>query len=593
MTRKIRLNKTIRLVLGVALFSLPILASHDIAIQILPDQKITMRDGVQLAARIWMPAEMKDPLPAIFALTPYVADEGQKRGMYFAGNGYVYLQVDCRGRGNSEGVFYPDEREGEDGADIVTWIARQPWCDGRVGMRGGSYRGFSQWRTIKEFPPGLKTIVPTASSYPGIDYPGLSNIFGSYMVQWNSLVAGHTNNKNIFADEMYWYDKFYKMYSEHIPFSKLAEITGTNQELFRRWLSRPHYDDFLREINPKPEDYRKIDIPVLTITGYFDGDQPGAMAYYREHMQYGTPEGKKKHYLITGPWSHAGTRNPTKELGGLVFGDDSVLDMDKLHLEWYDWVFKGGKKPAFLRKRVCYYVMNADEWKYADRIEDIADEKKVWFLSSENGRAHDVFHSGDLTPSPPPNDQEPDVFTYDPLKIISKKDYLNQKRNESFLNQRWAFAEEKLIYHSPPLEEDWELAGYLTLKTYIELNVPDTDLGVTVFEIRPDGQSVFLGDAVIRARYRNSLSTPELVTPGEIEPYVFNNFYFFARKLSKGSRLRLVVHNLNSPDLQKNYNSGGNISDETAADAKIATIKLYHDRKHPSTLELPVKKKKL
>jgi len=590
MNPKIRLSKGVLFVLGFILFSLSIHAGNDIEIQIQIDQKIKMRDGIHLTAKVWKPAEMEEPLPAIFALTPYVADEGQKRGMFFARNGYVYLQVDCRGRGNSEGVFYPDEREGPDGADIAAWIAKQPWCDGRVAMLGGSYRGFTQWQTIMEYPSALKTIVPTAAGYPGIDYPGLCNIFGSYMVQWNALVAGRTINKNIFGEEKYWYGKFYKMYSEHLPFSKLAEITGTDQELFTRWLSRPYYNDFLKSNNPKPEDYEQIEIPILTITGYFDGDQPGAMAYYREHMKFGTDEGKKKHYLITGPWSHAGTRNPKKELGGLVFGDNSVLDMDQLHLEWYDWIFKDGSKPPFLKKRVCYYMMNTNEWKYADQLDNISNEIQTWYLSSKSGRAHDVFQSGTLGATPPSCSQEPDVFIYDPLKIISKKEYLEQKKNESFLNQRLAFTEDKLIYHSPPLEQDLEVAGYPTFTAFIELNVPDTDLGVMMFEIKMDGRSIFLGNAVIRARYRNSLSTPELVIPGKIYPYVFNNFYFFARQLSKGSRLRLVLHTLNSPDLQKNYNSGGDISEETAEDARAATIKVYHDKKHPSSLELPVRK---
>ncbi|MBN1224923.1 MAG: CocE/NonD family hydrolase [Candidatus Aminicenantes bacterium] len=571
--------------------SLPAVRDHDaVDIRIVLDQKIPMRDGVRLTAKIWMPADMKEPLPSIFALTPYVADEGQKRGMFFSRNGYVYLQVDCRGRGNSEGVFYPDEHESQTAADIVAWIAEQSWCDGRVAMRGGSYRGFTQWQALKEFPPALKTIVPTAASYPGIDYPGLCNIFVSYMVQWNALIAGRTYNKNIFADEEYWYDKFYKLYNQHLPYSKLAEITGTDQNLFARSLSHPDYDDFMRSINPKPEDYKRMDVPILTITGYFDGDQPGAMRYYAEHMRYGTDKGKAKHYLITGPWSHAGTRNPTKELGGLVFADNAVLDMDQLHLQWYDWVFKGGKKPEFIKNRVCYYMMGTNEWKHVDRLEDISNDRAGWYLFSIDGNAHDVFQSGTLVAGPPSDNQKPDVFTYDPLKIMTREEYLEQKKNESFLSQHTAFGDEKLIYHSPPLKQDLQVAGYAVFKAYIELNVADTDMGVSLYEIKPDGRSIILGNAYMRARYRESLSQPELVEPGEINLYEFNNFFFFARTLSRGSRLRLILHSLNSPDFQKNYNSGGIVSEESAKDARKAIIKLYHNARYPSVLELPVKK---
>jgi len=331
-------------------------------------------------------------------------------------------------------------------------------------------------------------------------------------------------------------------------------------------------------------------MPILTITGYFDGDQPGAMRYYAEHMRYGTEKAKDKHYLIAGPWSHAGTRNPAKELGGLIFGDDSVLDMEHLHLSWYDWVFKNGSKPEFLKNRICYYMMQTNEWKYAARLEEISNQKAVWYLSSNNGSAQDVFHSGSLALNPPEKAQEPDVFTYDPLKIMTREEYLEQKKNESFLSQRPAFSGEKLIYHSAPLQQDLEAAGYALFKAYIELNVPDTDMGVSLYEIKDDGRSVSLGNAYVRARYRNSLSIPEPVKPGEVNLYEFNNFFFFARMLEEGSRIRLILHSLNTPDLQKNYNSGGIVAEESGKDARKAVIKLYHDAGHPTALYLPVKK---
>jgi predicted acyl esterase len=94
---------------------------------------------------------------------------------------------------------------------------------------------------------------------------------------------------------------------------------------------------------------------------------------------------------------------------------------------------------------------------------------------------------------------------------------------------------------------------------------------------------------MMRARYRKSLSKEELLKPGEVNLYEFKRFYFFARKLERGSRLRLIIGSLNTPDVGKNYNSGGVVADETAKDARKATIKLYHDKNHPSVLELPIK----
>ncbi len=557
-------------------------------IDILPDQKIPMRDGIHLAARIWKPAEMDAPLPAIFVLTPYVSDEAQQRATFFAQNGYVYVSVDCRGRGNSEGEFYPFEQDGPDGAQVVEWISKQTWCDGQVAMLGGSYRGMVQWQILRELPAALKTIVPTAAAHPGIDAPWPNNIFASYFTRWLGFVTGKTSNTMLFGDTRYWAQKFYEMYKNHEPFSKLAEITGIPSLIFKRWMAHPTYDEFWKKMSPEDEEYKDYNIPILTITGHFDGDQPGAMAYYFKHMNFGSQGAKQKHYLVVGPWDHPGTRNPQKELGGLIFEDNSLVNIYKLHLDWFDWTLKGHEKPEFLKNRVCYYVMGANEWKFADEIEDISNKTRVWYLSSQDGKANDVFHSGSLENYPPPDNQKPDTFVYDPLKLMDEEKYFRQDPNY-YLDPSAAFEEDILVYQSEPLEEDLEVAGYIKLKLYMELNVPDTDFWVDLFEINPDGKCVFLGGDLLRARFRKSFSKAELVRPGEIELYEFRRFYFFARRLTKGSRLRLVVGCINSPDFGKNYNSGGVVSEETAKDARRAVIKLYHGKDYQSVLELPIK----
>jgi putative CocE/NonD family hydrolase len=184
----------------------------------------------------------------------------------------------------------------------------------------------------------------------------------------------------------------------------------------------------------------------------------------------------------------------------------------------------------------------------------------------------------------------PDTFEYDPLKIMSREAFMSSVNDPApYLSQRLAFEEDKLIYHSPPLTDELQIAGYIKVKLHIELNVPDTDIQVTLFEVRPDGKSIYLAQGLIRARYRHSLSNPELVVPGEIDLYEFNILDYFVRKLEKGSRLRLVVSPVNTPLAQKNYNAGGVVSNESAKDARTAVIKLHHDEAHPSVVELPVK----
>lgn len=145
-----------------------------------------------------------------------------------------------------------------------------------------------------------------------------------------------------------------------------------------------------------------------------------------------------------------------------------------------------------------------------------------------------------------------------------------------------------LVYHSEPFTKPVILAGYPKFTAWIAMDVPDTDFLVTLYEILPDGSSIFLTQDQLRARYRESLREEKLVKAGEINRYVFDGFYFFARQIGKGSRLRLILSCPNSIYAQKNYNSGGVVADESSKDARTAHVTLYHDSEHPSALELPV-----
>jgi putative CocE/NonD family hydrolase len=145
-----------------------------------------------------------------------------------------------------------------------------------------------------------------------------------------------------------------------------------------------------------------------------------------------------------------------------------------------------------------------------------------------------------------------------------------------------------LVYHSAPFGADTEIAGYVKLTAWIALDVPDTDFHVILYEILPDGRSVKLTEDMQRARFRESLRAETLVTPGEINEYTFDGFFWFARQVAAGSRLRLVIRAPNTIYLQKNYNSGGVVAEETAADARTAHVTLYHNAAHPSVLTLPV-----
>ena len=548
--------------------------------------KIPMRDGVHLNATLYKPKH-GDPTPVIFTLTPYISDSYHARAFYFAQHGYAFVLVDCRGRGNSEGEFEPFVNEGRDGYDLVEWLATQPWCDGSVAMWGGSYAGFDQWMTLKESPPHLGTIVPAASAHAGVDFPFYQNIFHSYEIQWLTLTSGLTGNANLFGEQSFWIAKFREMYLSHRPFKELDQIVGNVTTHFQNWLQHPVPDAYWDRMVLSSEDYDRIHIPILTITGHYDGDQPGAMQYYRQHMRSASPA-RDQHYLIIGPWDHAGTRTPNQEFGGLKFGEACMLDLDKLHTEWYAWTLQGGPKPEFLKQRVAYYLAGAEAWKYADRVDSISDVTKRLYLNSRQGCANDVFHSGTLEEMPP-GEAQPDTYIYDPLDVRPAE--LERQEVKNFItDQRYALNlfGNGLVYHSPPFDADTEITGYLKLIVWIALDVPDTDFQAILYEILADGTSIQLTSDLLRARHGKSLREENLVTPGEINRYEFSGFPFFSRRIARGSRLRLLVHSPNSIYIQKNYNGGGVVADESGKDARTAHVTLYHDTDHLSYLELPL-----
>jgi putative CocE/NonD family hydrolase len=555
-------------------------------------EKIPLRDGVKLNATVYRPLGQHEPLPCIFTLTPYISQMYHERGMYFAAHGYVFLTIDVRGRGNSEGEFTPLLQEAKDGFDIVEWLAKQPYCNGKITMWGGSYAGYDQWAAAKEFPAHLATLVPVASPRPGVDFPFEQGIYYSYDMQWLTLTSGHTSQEDIFGDSAFWSAKFGQMYKQQRPFKELDVIVGNPSPLFQTWLAHPQPDAYWDSYSPTPQEFAKIDLPIMTITGQYDDDQPGALSFYKDHFRYGSAAAKSKHYLLIGPWDHAGTRTPKDEYAGVKFGSASLVDMNQFHKDWYDWTLKGGVKPTFLKNKVTYYMLGegADDWRYADSLEAITTSLRPVYLTSLGDGSQSVFASGQLIDATPNASTKPDHFVYDPNDTTFVAWDGSENTDNDLTDQTGLIGAtgKILVYHTAAFTQATEFAGFPKLSLWLSLDQPDTDLAAYLYEIRSDGSSIELDSEVLRARYRKDLREAVLVKPGVIERYDFDHFHFIARRIAKGSRLRLVVGPTNTKYLEKNYNSGGVVTDESGKDARTVTVTLYHDAAHPSALYLPV-----
>jgi len=593
MKRLINLGKGLAILGVLCLFPLQNTVAQELSaedIQVQYFQKVPMRDGVNLSANIFMPENLQKPLPAIMVLTPYNNDHNTRRGIYFAKNSYVFVTVDTRGRGDSEGVFIPFENEGIDGYDAVEWIAKQSWCNGKVATMGGSYKGMDQWLIAKNHPPHLVTMAPTATVCPGIDATRDRNIYRTYNLNIMSYVAGHVKNQTNFFSE-YNLAKVKRNYRDHLPYADLLSALDSPdkkmQTVFKRWITHSTFDSFWQDMLPTKADYEKLNIPILSITGYFDSDQPGHMHYYTNFQKYASKDSKSKMYFVIGPWDHSGTRRPKSKLGGLDFTNKAVVDILNLHKEWFDYTMKDGEKPEFLKDNVTYFEMGDNKWNYCSDLKSMSNKTQTYYLSSPTVNPDNIFQSGTLSENPV-NEKATDQVIYDPSVPAFKGSEIGRNY---LISQAYINEEGWLYYHTPILKEKLEISGFVTLNVFAEIDTPDTDFDFKLYEVKADGTNIYLGNGIMRARFKNSLEKEELVKPGEVNEYQIKSLNLFNRTIAKGSRLRLMFGYLDSDQYQKNYNSGKDVSYESLKDAKTCTIKVHCSKKHPSSLSLPIGEK--
>jgi putative CocE/NonD family hydrolase len=329
-----------------------------------------------------------------------------------------------------------------------------------------------------------------------------------------------------------------------------------------------------------------MNFPVLTVTGYYDDDQPGALHYYRNYVAHAPAAAVAQLHLVIGPWDHSGAQEPTKMIEGAPIPEAAVIDMQKLHADWYDFVLGRGPLAPLLHSNVAYFMLGADEWRYAKTLDSASSGKELTlFLAEPSGTPQDVLRSGQLAPKPHAT-EPPAAIVSDPRELpeLAVAKYAAE---ENLTSQFRAFQKRAITFHSDPFSQDTEIAGHIRLTLECEADAPDFDLWAQVLMVLADGSTVRLGEDIRRARFRNSQFKEELVKPGQPVHIPFE-FKWLARRIPAGARLRLTIAPLNSPNYQKNFNTGGRMGYENIDDARIANIKIFHDARRPSQLTLPL-----
>jgi putative CocE/NonD family hydrolase len=494
-----------------------------------------------------------------------------------AARGYVGVVANTRGKRLSRNEVEPYEHDGEDAYTIIDWISKQSWCNDSVGMYGGSYLGFAQWSTAKHLHPALKTIVPLVSVGAGIDFPQQNGIFGTYCLSWIHYV---TDTKNpVRQNEQKWDSVFAAWYRSGRSFRALDSLEGRPNAIFQRWLDHPSYDEYWQHMTPQQEEFAKINIPVLTISGYWDDDQLGALYYYKQHHQWNK---NPNHYLLMGPYDHGGAQgNPQENLYGYQIDSVAHVFISEVVYQWLDHVLKHANLPPILSDKVNFEVMGANEWRHVSSINKMCNDTLTLYLSNTSGES-----GYKLVPSKPETAGYivQTVDLKDRRTIVPKGHAIDAFE---FLVDTVLHTGTQLTFVSDPVQEATTIAGSFTASILAAINKKDFDIVIDLYEQRPDGKYFALNDNIQRASYAKDRSTRHLLQPNKVENIQLNNTFLTCVQLPKGSRIIALVGVNNHPQWQINYGSGKDVSEESIADAhEPLKVKWYNT----STIKIPIMK---
>ncbi len=540
------------------------------------DDEILIRtpDGASISAVVIRPNSLANPLPT---LLEFRIDDSQNSAKDCAAHGYVGVVAYARGRGKSSGSFIPFQRDGEDARAVINWIAKQAWSDGRVGMYGEGYSGLTPWAAAKRLPPALKAIATSASTVPGINFPMEGSIFKNAAYSWSLQMAGSGTSENGADDDpAKWRALDQKWYRSGRRYRDLGRLYGKHNPIFIRWLNHPSYDRFWQKVMPYRDQFAQVNIPVLTMTGYFAANEPGDLYYFTQHHRY-NPHADDS--LIIGPYDDAMMQlGSATSLHGYQVDSAALVDFRELRFQWFDHVLKGTSMPSLLEGSVNYQVMGANEWQHATSLDAMADKSVRYYL---DGVATGANHR--LTQHKKTND----AFIQQTVSFADRTDAAWTPSTD-FINRSLA-PRHSTIFISEPLTKATEFNGVFSGRLDFTVNKMDMDLSVALYELLADGDYVRLFSPTyeFRASYARDRTHRHLLKAGERQELAFKSERMTSRQLKAGSRLVMVLGIDKRPDREINYGTGGDVSEESIADGKAPLkIRWYSD----SYIDIPVRK---
>ncbi|MGH6890429.1 MAG: CocE/NonD family hydrolase [Rhizomicrobium sp.] len=538
-------------------------------------------DGAIVCAQIVRP-RVTERLPALLEFTVYADPLSTlSEARRSASNGYVGITGFTRGKMCSPDAPVPQEHDGADAATLIGWIAKQPWSDGRVGMFGGSYDGFTQWAAVKHMPPALKAIMPSVATAPGIDMPMEGNVGLGFNFYWPLYVAsGHGLDGAAFEDSARWERLFRDWYVSGRAWRDLSAMAHVKNPIWDRWISHPDYDSYWQAMIPYGAEFARIKIPVLATTGYYDGAELGALYYFGQI----DPSRGAEHYLVIGPYTHiTGQRGTVDVLGdelgtlsGYRLDPVAKIDLGVLRYQWFDYIFRHGPKPAILKDTVNYEVMGANAWRHAPSLAAMGERTLRFHLDAQkSGNAYL------LSEDPPKND----AAVAQTVNLADRSDANRVPTGSGILDpalDTWL----SLEFVSRPFAKPFEFDGLFSGTLHFVTNKRDFDFAIELDELTPDHKYLQLAYYLARASYVGDRSHRRLLTPGVPQQLTFRSGRLTAARFPAGSRLVLLLSAVRQPDTEIDYGTGRDVASETIADAHAPLDIKWSNR---SVIDIPVR----
>lgn len=603
------------------------------------DIRMALRDGIVLVLDIHRPARAGQPVdeafPVILERTPYGKSEPSRSELdigetdplgraevaaEFVRHGYVVVYQDCRGRHGSGGQFTKYLSEGEDGADTVAWIARQPWCDGRVATMGLSYAAHTQAALACLAPPALAAMVLDSGGFSnayrcGIRQGGafelkqatwaFNQAKDSPQAQADPLVRAALEAEDIRA----WFAVL-PWRPGHSPVRWVPEY---EDYLFEQW-THGTFDDFWRRLGIYAEGFydQFADVPQVHMSSWYDAYVPAAIGNYSALKALKRSPVR----LIMGPWLH-GDRS-LSHAGDVAFGPKAPIDGNVapnwrvFRRRWYDHWLKGIDNGVEREPAVRLFLMGGGSGRRTvdGRLDHGGHwiQAEDWPLPETRFTPYHLHADGRLDPAPP-EAAEPLAYPFDPDrpvptiggaltsgKPVFEGGAFDQREDARFFGCTrpglpLAARPDVLVFETAPLAADLAVIGPITVRLFVSSDAPDTDFTAKLIDVHPPtvddprGFAMNLTDGILRCRYRDSFEAPSMMEPGKvyeitIEPFATANLF------QRGHRIRLDISSSNFPKYDVNPNSG---EPEGAARLKrVATNRIHLDPAHPSHILLPI-----